>query len=347
LHDRIDKLAAQAIRDGAFTGAEILFACGEQLLLHRAYGRTSPEAHARPLKTGRTWDLASLTKPLATGAAILALYEDGALGLDDKASKYLPEWVLGKKISLTDLLTHRSGLPDWLPLYQEKDPWAALMSVEPLGPVGVKVVYSCLNFLILGEVVRRVSKQSLEQYCQTRLYRPLGLESLAFNPGPRPEVLETAFCLWRRRLLLGEVHDENAGAFGGEGGNAGLFGNAMDLWGFAKMLLAGGSLNGVQVFKPDTVALMLKNHNPASLAPRALAWDYYKPDGNYWSCGNRMNEGSFGHLGYTGTSLWVDPKAGWIVISLSHRVQIGREETQAQIRAFRPELCNLLIESKL
>ena len=344
--EAVNQLMRTAIESQLFPGAEILVAQGDQLLLHRAYGKTSGSAQARALEKGSIYDLASLTKPVATATAALKLAEQGYVDLLEPIGQWLPEWKGPSAITWSDLLTHRSGLVPWLPLYQSKskeEAWAQLMSPEPATQVGTKVSYSCLNFLILAELVRRVSKQTLAAFCQEQIFGPLGLTSLKFSPGPGALVLESAFCPWRNRRLQGEVHDENAALFDGEGGNAGLFGTALDLWQYALMLLDQGIYRGETFFKPETARLMLENQNPTPLASRTIGWDYYNQSPGYWSCGNLLSLGSIGHLGYTGTGIWIDPKRRLTLIHLSHRVWYGAEHQLAEMKKFRPVLHNHLI----
>ena len=343
----LDLLVAQALEAEVFPGLELLFAQGERLLLHKAYGRTTGEAKASPLPLGQSFDLASLTKPLATAAACLKLWEQGRLDLAAPVKEWLPEWNYPVSLSCLDLLTHRSGLPHWAPLYLEDSApaaWKALVATPPKVEPRSRVIYSCLNFLLLAELVRRVTQESLSGFCDRQIFAPLGLKSFRFNPGPRTEVVPSAHGAWRNRRLWGEVQDENAARFDGEGGNAGLFGNGADLWTYALMLLQGGLFQGVRVFEEKTLALWTQNHNPPGLAPRALGWDYCDQSPGYWSCGERFGRGSIGHLGFTGTGLWIDRAKGSVAVHLSHRVWYGKDAKLEEMRTLRPQLHNLMTE---
>ncbi|MDT8445432.1 MAG: serine hydrolase domain-containing protein [bacterium] len=341
-------LIEAALDQGLFPGIEVLFARGDELLLHRAYGRTSGSPKASALEIGRLFDLASLTKPLATALAMMRLVEQGKLYLEQPAYQWLPQWEREETLSITllDLLTHRSGLPAWAPLFQQPSreaAWQALLKTPLKVAPGAQVIYSCLNFLLLAEVVRRASGVSLSTYCQDQIYRLMGLTDLLFNPGPNHEVLETAHCPWRQRRLVGEVQDQNAARFDGEGGNAGLFGTAADLFALARMLLNKGRFEAGRIFGATTIQRMLANQNQVNLLPRGIGWDVFEPGYGYYSCGDLFSPGSFGHIGYTGTGLWVDPHEGWVIIHLSHRVWYGAEHQLNEMKAFRPLLHNALI----
>lgn len=341
----IDQLMDQAIKDKLFPGGELLLAQGDQLILHQAYGKTSGSDQASALSLGARYDLASLTKPMATAAAILKLWELDRLDLEQPLATLLPQWAGDKTINCLDLLTHRSGLPPWLPLYQCADrqaAWGVLMAAKEAEPSRIKVRYSCLNYIILGELVRLITGGSLASFCEQEIFSPLGLKSFGFNPGPEPGVLQSALCPSRGRRLQGEVQDENAALFDGEAGNAGLFGCAGDVWRFMRMLLNQGTLDGVQVLSPASAQLMIQNQNPTGLASRTVGWDYNDLSPGYWSCGSQLGVGSIGHLGYTGTGVWLDVKKQTFYIHLTHRVWYGPESKLAQMKAFRPQLHDCL-----
>lgn len=340
-----DRLVEEALKGELFPGLELLFARGSEVLLHRAYGRTSGQEDASALKTGHWFDLASLTKPLATAAAVLKLVEWGRVFLQQPVCWWFKAWDKGPKatITLADLLAHKSGLPAWAPLYRQPDDAAALQALLALdleAQPRTKTIYSCLNFILLAQIVRLESGQPLATFCQEQLFQPWGISDLAFNPGPRPEVLESGHCPWRGRRLQGEVHDQNAARFGGDGGNAGLFGTARALHQIALNWLQpedGGPLTAA------TLDLMRQNQNPEGLAPRGLGWDVYQPGYGYFSCGDLFSPGSFGHLGFTGTGLWADPSQGWVAVHLSHRVWQGDDHQLEAMRRFRAQLHNALI----
>lgn len=348
----LSDLVEGAIRRRLFPGMELLVARDDEVLLHEAWGHLEVGPDAAPMEPGTRFDIASLTKPVATATALLILLEQGALGLEDKAAEFFPEYDTPDKrgISLRHLLTHTAGLPDWADLYHETPTPAAalqrLVNVPLAHPTGTAMVYSDLGYLLLGEVVRRTTEQSLGETFHQRIAHPLQLSHTGFNPlqgEAGPPIAPTQYCTWRQQLLRGVVHDENAHAFGGEAGHAGLFSTAADLQRFARMILHEGELDGVRLLSRRTVALMTANHNPGRLAPRGLGWDLKGDTYGYTSCGALMRKGAIGHTGFTGCSLWMEPDTGFLVILLSNRVHISRDRNQADMIRFRPRLHNLAV----
>ncbi len=348
----LQDLVQDALRRKVFPGIEVLVARGDELLLHEAWGQLEVGPEDRPLDTGTLFDIASITKPVATATCVLVLLEQGALGMEEKAAQYFPEFDTPEKggITVRHLLTHTSGLPDWVDLYSDtKSPAEALQRLlnTPLQvPTGSAMIYSDAGFLILGELVRRLAGTTLAEFFHRHIGHPLGLQDTLFNPlveGTRLPIAPTQYCPFREQLLRGVVHDENAYVFGGEGGNAGLFSTARDLWRFARMILAGGELDGVRILSSRTVQRMVANHNPSRLPPRGLGWDMKGEGFGYMSCGELMQAGAIGHTGFTGTSLWMDPQDGLIVVALTNRVNIARDRNQPDMIRFRPRLHNLLV----
>jgi CubicO group peptidase (beta-lactamase class C family) len=345
-------LVEDAIRRRVFPGMELLVARGDEVLLHEAWGPQEIAPDAPPLARGTLWDIASLTKPIATATCVMILLEKGQLGLEDKVADFFPEFDTPDRrgITLRHLLTHTAGLPDWADLYShgqsQADALQRLLNLPLSHPTGTVMVYSDLGYLLLGEIVRRTCGQSLSECFQRNVAHPLQLTRTAFNP-LRHEwelpIAPTQYCTFRQQLLRGIVHDENAYAFGGEGGNAGLFSTAADLHRFARTMLAQGELEGVRLLSRRTIALMTANHNPPRLAPRGLGWDIKGDALGYTSCGALMRKGAFGHTGFTGTSLWMEPEGGLTVILLSNRVHISRDRNQADMIRFRPRLHNLVV----
>jgi len=345
-------LVENAIKDGVFPGIEILCARGDRILFHKAYGRMDGRSDSQDLQTDSLFDLASLTKPLATAAAIVHLSDCRLVDLDSPAALFIEEFKATEKenISISQLLTHTAGFPDWTALYEpdfdKNSAWEKLKHNPLAYKPGSAVIYSCLGYIVLGEIVRRISQTTLADYCQTRIYKPLGLDDLLFNPDPgRVDIVPTAYCPLRKKLLRGDVHDENAYTFDGEGGNAGLFGTAKAVYTYCRMLLSSGKLNHQQIFSTAAVEGFFKNQNRSFLAPRTFGWDMNDGSETAMSCGNRMPPGSIGHLGFTGTSIWMDPVSQIIVILLSNRVNLAREENIPLMRVFRPKMHTLLLST--
>ena len=348
----LDQLIGYYLQQGTFPGVEVLFAQGEEILLHKTWGLLEVSGdRVMPLNT--IFDLASLTKPVATASLLLLLQEQGMLDLEEPVSTFLPEFGKGEKseINLLHLLTHTSGLPAWANLYQDCNTEAELrkqlFKLQLENPVGKVVVYSCIGYLILGEIIRKVTGASLSNFFETSIALPLGLQNSYFSPAKKgidvASIAPTQYCPWRKKLLRGIVHDENSFMFGEEGGNAGLFSTAIDLHRFCCMLLNDGEWKGIQVLTTYSVQQMLRNHHQTPLLPRALGWDYKEPSNGYWSCGFLFPSGAVGHTGFTGTSLWMDPISQWIVIVLSNRIHLSRDTNLKQMHQFRPRLHNLLL----
>lgn len=350
--DDLTRLVDDAIRRRIFPGIEVLVAKGDQVLLHEAWGRLEIGPDSPELARGTLWDIASVTKPVATATCLLVLLEKGLLSLEDRVAALLQEFDSPQKSSITlrHLLTHTSGLPHWSDLYSETASQAEalqrLAHITLANPTGSAMVYSDLGYLLLGEVIRRVSGQSLGEFFHQQVAHPLQLQHTAFSPLERGWALPiapTQYCPFRQQLLRGVVHDENSFRFGGEGGNAGLFSTATDLHRFARTMLHHGELDGVRILSARTAALMAANHNPRRLPARGLGWDIKGEGQGYASCGDLMQPGAIGHTGFTGTSLWIEPQSGLTVILLSNRVHISREKNQADMIRFRPRLHNVIV----
>jgi serine-type D-Ala-D-Ala carboxypeptidase len=332
VHDSIVRVLDRAIADSAFPGAIGVVGTREGASTSYAAGRIDWAADA-PMPDERTlWDLASLTKVVGMTTAMMQLVEQERADLDAPVVRYLPEFVGDGKerVTIRHLLTHSSGLPSWRPLYKEATTADTALSVvfaTALDTVpGARMVYSDLGAILLGKVVERVSGESLDVYVARHVTGPLGMTSTMYRPDAslRARVAPTEFDPWRQRHIRGEVHDENAYALGGVSGHAGLFSTAADLTRFARMLLSGGTLDGVRVLRPATIAQFTAVQDPG-LSHRALGWE--TPSGQN-SAGRRMSARAFGHTGFTGTSLWIDPERGVFVLLLTNRVNPSRQNTR-------------------
>ncbi len=332
VRDSIARVLDRAIADSAFPGAISVVGTKHRAMTSYAVGKIDWSADA-PVPDERTlWDLASLTKVVGMTTAMMQLVEQDRVDLDAPVVRYLPEFVGGGKerVTIRHLLTHSSGLPAWRPLYKEAttaDTAVAIVFGTPLDTVpGARMVYSDLGAILLGKVVERVSGESLDSYVARHVTGPLGMTSTMYRPDTslRQRVAPTEFDPWRQRHIRGEVHDENAYMLGGVSGHAGLFSTAADLTRFARMLLSGGMLDGVRILRPATIAQFTTVQDPG-LSHRALGWE--TPSGQN-SAGHRMSARAFGHTGFTGTSLWIDPERGVFVLLLSNRVNPSRQNTR-------------------
>ena len=337
VRDSMVRVLDRAIADSAFPGAIGIVGTRDGEVTSYAVGRIDwpPGAPAPDERT--LWDLASLTKVVGMTTALMQLVEQDRVELDTPVVRYLPEFAgPGKdRVTIRHLLTHSSGLPSWRPLYKEAttaDTAVAIVFATPLDTVpGARMVYSDLGAILLGKVVERVSGEPLDRYLSRQVFGPLGMTSTMYRPDAslRDRIAPTEFDPWRQRHVRGEVHDENAFMLGGVSGHAGLFSTAADLARFARMMLAGGTLDGARVLRASTIAQFTSVQDPG-LSHRALGWE--TPSGQN-SAGHRMSARAFGHTGFTGTSMWMDPEAGVFVILLTNRVNPSRQNTRiGQVR---------------
>ncbi len=324
----IAPIVEEAIRTGQIPGAVILVGHQGKTVFRQAFGWRTYEPRREPMSQDTLFDIASLTKVVATGPALLQLVERGKVSLDDPAVKHWPKFKgHGKeRITVRQLLTHYSGLRASLPVKPEWSGYeTALKKIageKPLHPPGSRFLYSDLNFIILGEIIRRVSGQPLDVYCRQHLFQPLGMKNTYFCPPPS---------LYDRLAATkedrpGEIHDPIAQRMGGVAGHSGVFSTADDLALFARAILDGGSFPGGQVLARQTVESMVFPHSPSDQIPlRGLGWAIHSPSisesGPNWS--EWLPPGSFGHKGYTGTLIWIDPVSLTYLIVLTNRVYPG------------------------
>jgi Beta-lactamase class C and other penicillin binding proteins len=342
------KVIKDAIANGAFPGAVALVVRNGTIVGHRAFGHSMLTPQARMMQIDTIFDLASQTKPLVTATSIMILLERGKLRLDDKVTVFIPEFSKNGKegITVRKLLTHTSGLPAWIPFYKEcrshECVIAAICDIDLEHEPGTKYVYSDLGYITLGEIVRRVSGKELSTFAEENIFKPLGMLNTTFNPSKelKERCAATEQCEWRGRVLVGEVHDENAFAMGGVSGHAGLFSTAYDLAIFAQMMLNGGEYNGIRIMSPLTVKAMTRNQIP-ELGEESLGW--FTKSKEYSSGGDLISTDSYGHTGFTGTSMWIDPDEDLTIILLTNRVHPSRNN-RGHIRV-RPLFANAVAAS--
>lgn len=328
LADSLTAILRAGVRDSAFPGAIAVVGTRFGVAASASAGRLDWARSPRP-SASTLWDLASLTKVVGLTTAMMLLVEEGRVDLDAPVQRYLPEWRgPGKeRVTVRHLLTHSSGLPAWRPLYKEAEgPGQALaLALETALDTlpGVRMVYSDLGAILLGQVVVRVAREPLDAFLARRVFAPLGMRETLFRPPPAllGRVAPTEVDPWRGRQLRGEVHDENAFALGGVSAHAGLFSSARDLVRLARMYLGDGLLDGRRFLAPATIARFTAVQDTA-LSHRALGWE--TPDGSN-SAGRLMSRSAFGHTGFTGTSIWVDRERGVFVLLLTNRVNPTRE----------------------
>ena len=329
----IDRVIGRGIRAGGFPGASVIVGRRGAAVFSKGYGRLAwGKDAARVDPDASIYDLASLTKVVGTTTAIMILYDEGRIALDARVVEYLPAFTGGWKDSITirQLLTHRSGLP------ASRDLWKLATNPQEarLGVIdavlqcrpGVCFDYSDLGMVLLGIVVENVSGAGLDRFLADRVFGPLGMTSTFFRPvdSLRARIAPTDVTPPRGYPLRGEVADENAYALGGVAGHAGIFSTASDIAVFAQMMLNGGEYNGVRIIADSTIALFTRR----AAGTRALGWDTADGDGG---SGSYLSGNSFGHTGYTGSSLWIYPDRELFVVLLTNRVHAARARRPAKV----------------
>lgn len=336
------------VERGAFPGAVAAFGRRDGPTHVVPAGRLSWAPGSPPAGADTLYDLASLTKVLATTAMAMVLVDEGRLALDAPVGDLVPAFAGPGKDDVTvwHLLTHSSGLPAGAPLYRELrggDAFVeAIAEMELEYAPGSRSVYSDLGFVLLGAALERAAGEPLESFVRRRVFAPLGMDDTTFRPGPEllPRIAPTEEDPWRGRLVRGEVHDENAWAMGGVAPHAGLFGTASDVGRFARLALGGGELDGRRLVSAETLARFTERAGiPGS--DRAVGWDTKSAVGS--SAGELFSPRSYGHLGFTGTSLWIDPERGIYAVLLTNRVHPTRDN--ALIRDVRPAFADAVVRA--
>jgi CubicO group peptidase (beta-lactamase class C family) len=367
---RVEQAFNDAIERGVMPGATVVVRKGPDVVFEGGFGwrQNVPERHPMQLET--VFDLSSLTKALATSVAIMMLIREGKVRLDDRVTRYFHNFgVHGKTyITFRHLLGHYSGLAGWRPYYEQ------IVQIERNGrvnfmasrgakeyvyeqihrekleaPAATRAIYSDLNFMLLGEVVEQITGLGLHRFCRDRIFRPLGLRATDFvdislvrsrRLEPVPEMFAaTEVCPSRKRLLVGEVHDENAYAMGGVAGHAGLFGPAKEVDRIAAELIACYHGRSDLVPRP-IIAEFWKRNGVVNGSTWALGWD--TPTAGQSSAGSHFSPAAVGHLGFTGTSIWIEPEREIALTILTNRVH-PRRDNEA-IRDFRPLIHDRIME---
>lgn len=359
----VDKEVTNGVENGVFPGAVVLVGQAGEVLYRRAIGWRSLEPTRTPLHEETIYDIASLTKPLATTVALMLLVKEKKLRLDDRVTRFFPNFgAQGKQcITFRQLLSHSSGLPAWRPYYKEimqqqtqagrvgllgtrsarEYVYTQLLREKLDAPPGQKAVYSDLGFMLLGAVIEEISGMELDQYCQEKIFCPLEMSDTSFVnlekkrrfgvKSPEERFAPTERCPWRERMRCAEVHDDNAYAMGGVAGHAGVFSTVDDLHRLVRCLTA--CYCGEHHFLPAAlVREFWTRDGQVADSTWALGWD--TPSAQHSSAGELFSARSVGHLGFTGTSVWIDLERQAHVILLSNRVHPSRENDK--IKTFRP-----------
>jgi len=366
----VESAFQEAVAQGVFPGAVVLVSKDGEIVFEQAFGSRSLIPEKTPLKPNTIFDLASLTKPLATTVAIMILVREKKIRLDDQITRFIPMFgVFGKSTAtFRQMLNHSSGLPAWKPFHEEivkmekagrinfvasraakSFVYEQIHREKPLSAPGAQGLYSDLGFMILGESVEVLSGATLERFCQDRIFKPLGLRSTAFvdltqlrtrRLQPVEDMIApTENCPWRKRILCGEVHDDNAYAMGGVAGHAGLFSSVRDI--HALLACLNRCLHGKDDFLPKALLEeFLAKDEKVPNSTCALGWDTPSPDKS--ASGANFSPRSVGHLGFTGTSIWWDIEKNCHIILLSNRVHPTRKNEK--IKDFRPHVHDLIMK---
>ena len=326
----IDEAVERAVAQGKIPGG-VFWLEHEGEIYAKAYGHMSVEPEIVPTRLDAIYDAASLTKVIATTPAIMLLMERGRIEIEAPVHRYLEDYSVGEGTDLTirHLMTHTSGLPPGIPLSIEKEgvskKWegyetalALAMAERPRTKPGTQFVYSDINFILLGEIVQRATGRPLEAFTREEIFEPLGMVDTGYLPSPELKS-RIAPTNWEDgEMLRGTVHDPVCRRAGGALGHAGLFTTAVDLARFARMIRNKGELDGIRLFQRETVELMTTTQSPDQVAAlRGLGWDI--DTGYSRQRGNLFPVGGFGHTGFTGPSLWIDPHSNSFVIFMSNR----------------------------
>jgi CubicO group peptidase (beta-lactamase class C family) len=331
--EAIDRVVQRGLNAGGYPGAAVVIGRKGAVVWQKGYGRLGwTDAYETVNPERSIYDLASLSKVVGTTTAIMVLQDQGKLDIEAPVSRYLPGFSGGTKdlVTVRHLLTHRSGLPAgrdlWRIAWTPEDAKRAVLSTPLECVPGQCFIYSDLGADVLGMVAEAVAGEPLDTFLDRNVFKPLGMLDTYYRPSDslRTRIAPTEVTPPRGYPLRGEVHDENAYALGGVAGHAGLFSTAGDLAIFAQMMLNGGTYNGARIVSDSTVALFTRR----AAGTRALGWDTADGDGG---SGKYLSERAYGHLGYTGTSIWIDPDREMFVILLTNRVHVARARRPAKV----------------
>lgn len=348
--DGVDSLLSVGITTRVFPGAAVVVGQGDRILKMQGYGYFTYES-AAPTTPQSRFDLASLTKVVATTTVAMLLYEQGRLDLDAPVVRYLPAFgQKGKEhVTIRHLLTHSAGFIPFRPFHQlglttRAQVIDALLQEELQYPPGTQSRYSDFSMITLALVLEQITGQDLATSARQMVFEPLGMTQTGFRRAGEPDatIVPTEYDQgFRKRLIQGEVHDETAWILGGTSGHAGLFSTAEDLSRFALMMVHEGRVGDRVFLQPETIRLFTTRVSPDPERTRALGWDTRSPENS--SAGQYFGPRSYGHTGFTGTSIWIDPEAKLFVILLSNRVYPTRDNPR--IVSLRPQLADLVYQA--
>jgi CubicO group peptidase (beta-lactamase class C family) len=341
------RVLEQAIAARAFPGASIAVTLAERLVALKSFGRFTYESASSAMATDTIFDLASVTKVVAATTMAMILYERGQLDLEVPVAGVLPEFASEDsrrgEVTLHMLLAHSSGLPAYEKLFLRASTKESLLGAAFKVPLkyspGIHAEYSDIGFILFGVALERIAGESLDSFCQREIFGRLGMAHTGFHPPAacRQQMPPTAEDkTFRKRIIQAEVQDENASVLGGVSAHAGLFSTASDLAAFAQCMLRGGS----PILRPETIALFTTRDASPAGTSRALGWD--TPSAPSQS-GHSFSTASFGHLGYTGTSLWIDPARQLSVTLLTNRT--WPDCSNLEIKQVRPQFHDAIVQA--
>jgi CubicO group peptidase (beta-lactamase class C family) len=324
-------LLGQGVEDGAFPGAVACVGNRDGVMLEKAVGYRQIHPAREPMTVDTRFDLASLTKVVATTPLLFRLVEQGRISLFDPVCEYLDDFKNDQSLRIVNLLTHTSGLTPTRFLFDqcktEAEALRCISESERVFEVGKDVLYNCFNYFLLKTIIEKVTGESFDVGCERHIFSPLEMADTGFNPKGY-NIAATEFDASSETYIKGIVHDENARFLDGVSGNAGVFSTVRDLSKYCAMYLSDGKLpDGKQLFSKNTIHAMTHNYTAHLGDSRGLGF-CVKKNGENCSGGELISEGSFGHTGYTGTSLWIDPKIGIYIILLTNRVHPSRENNK-------------------
>jgi beta-N-acetylhexosaminidase len=327
---QMDTLLKDSIQRHVFPGAALAVGYQGQLVYYEAFGRFEYSPESPAVTTQTLFDMASLTKVISTTTLVMKLFDQGLLNLEYPLSRFYREFEGGSKgnITIRHLLAHSSGLPGHLPFYKDTQGETQIVQKILETPLdyepGTKNIYSDLGIILLGDIIEKLTGKPLDTLAKEKIFDPLQMNHTLYNPPPelKGQIAPTEMDPWRGRLVEGEVHDENAYAMGGVAGHAGLFSNTGDLSVFCQTLLNGGVYDHHRIVRRSTLEAFVTRQNLPVGSSRALGWDT-PSEGS--SAGILLSQHSFGHTGFTGTSLWIDPTRQLFIVLLTNRVYPSRE----------------------
>ena len=349
--DSLETCLNQAISDSAFPGCAISVGFRGNLIFEQSFGHYTYDSNSTRVEVNSIFDLASVTKVVATTTVSMILYDQGRLKLDRKVSQIIPAFQGKNKneVTIRHLLTHASGLPGWIQFYLDltgkEHIIQEIYNTDLINDPGTVYVYSDLGMIMMQNIIETITQKSLDQLVRDYITIPLGMKRTIYNPDSSfiKEIIPTEISEWHQKLVHGFVHDENTFVMGGVSGHAGLFSTVQDLAIFCQMYLNKGLYVSKKILAAETIELFTSRQNIIDGSTRALGWDTRSQQKSM--AGDYMSMRAFGHSGFTGTSIWIDPENQVFVVFLTNRVYPTRENRK--ISGVRPIVHNLVMKAIL